>query len=319
MSGAALLGLEPERYVPHPIHGGDAVYPETNCYTDVIIELLHARGDEPLLAMGSVFSGDFEGDQFTFFKPAPEDLEALFGVRIHEMQLYRPLVEHVLEQLRAGRTMTIEADSFYLPDTAATSYRREHVKSSIAIEALDHDARELRYFHNRSLHALSGDDYDGVFRLGRPYSADVLAPYAELVRFDAGPRLSGDALHERAVAQLRLQLARRPARNPIAAFSEQLLGVLPVLLAGAPQDYHDYAFATVRMLGAGAELGARMCETLFAGGADPVARPLHELAAAARVLSLKLARRRPFDAEPNLTAMAGHWDRAMAGLDELAG
>lgn len=319
MSTAALLGLEPERYMPHPIHRGDSVYPETNCYTDVIIELLHARGDEPLLAMGSVFSGDFEGDQFTFFKPAPEDLEALFGVRIHEMQLYRPLVEHVLEQLGAGRTMTVEVDSFHLPDTAATSYRREHVKSSIAIEALDPNARELRYFHNRSLHALSGEDYDGVFRLGRPYSDDVLAPYAELVRFDAGPRLSGDALRERALGQLRLQLARRPARNPIGAFSEQLLRTLPELLAGESQDYHDYAFATVRMLGAGAELGARMCEVLFADGATPAAGPLHELAGASRVLSLKLARRRPFDAEPNLATMARFWDRAMTGLDELTG
>ena len=34
---------------------------------------------------------DFEGDQWTFFKPPPEDLERLFGIDIHEMQPYRPL------------------------------------------------------------------------------------------------------------------------------------------------------------------------------------------------------------------------------------
>ena len=34
---------------------------------------------------------DFEGDQWTFFKPLPEELEPLFGIDIHEMQPYRPL------------------------------------------------------------------------------------------------------------------------------------------------------------------------------------------------------------------------------------
>lgn len=317
MTATALFGLDPARHVPHPIHSAGSVYPETNCYTDVIVELLHARGDEPLLAMGSVFITDFEGDQFTFFKPAPEDVEALFGVRIHEMQLYRPLIEHILEQLGAGRTMTVEVDAFHLPDTAGTSYGRAHVKSSIAIESLDPSARELHYFHGRGLHTLGGEDFDGVFRLGRPFSDDVLAPYVEIVRFDAGPRLQGADLHAAAVGRLRLQLARRPPGNPVEAFAGPLLRTLPALLAGDAQGYHDYAFATVRMLGAGAELGAAMSTVLFGGRADVAAGPLHELASAAKVLSLKLARRRPFDAEPNLAAMAGQWERAMAGLDAL--
>ena len=33
-------------------HAGDRTYTETNCYTDILIELLHARGDEPLAALG---------------------------------------------------------------------------------------------------------------------------------------------------------------------------------------------------------------------------------------------------------------------------
>ena len=55
------------------------------------IELLHARGDEPLAALGFTLRMDFEGDQWTFFKPPPEDLEQLFGIDVHEMQPYRPL------------------------------------------------------------------------------------------------------------------------------------------------------------------------------------------------------------------------------------
>ena len=42
-------------------------------------------------AMGFTLRMDFEGDQWTFFKPPPEDLELLFGIDIHEMQPYRPL------------------------------------------------------------------------------------------------------------------------------------------------------------------------------------------------------------------------------------
>ena len=41
--------------------------------------------------MGTIVRLDFEGDQWTFFKPDPGDLERLFGIDIHEMQPYRPL------------------------------------------------------------------------------------------------------------------------------------------------------------------------------------------------------------------------------------
>ncbi len=80
---------------------------------------------------------DFEGDQWTFFKPFPEDLELLYGIDVHEMQPYRPLPNQIAEQIVQGRTLIVELDSWYLPDTAATSYRSEHVKSSIVAEAID--------------------------------------------------------------------------------------------------------------------------------------------------------------------------------------
>src|ERR1700710_1323118 len=117
----SLLGLDPDAYRAHPLHGSERTYAETNCYTDVLIELLHARGDEPLAAMGFTVRMDFEGDQWTFFKPPPEDLELLFGVDIHEMQPYRDLPEQVEEQLLRGRTLVVELDAWYLPDTASTS------------------------------------------------------------------------------------------------------------------------------------------------------------------------------------------------------
>ena len=133
----SLLGLNPADYEPHLLHGPERSYTETNCYTDILIEFLHARGDEPLAMMGYVLRVDFEGDQWTFFKPLPEHVERLYGVDIHEMQPYRPLPEQIAEQIARRRTIVVELDSWYLPDTAATSYRREHVKSSVVAEAID--------------------------------------------------------------------------------------------------------------------------------------------------------------------------------------
>src|SRR4051794_6212855 len=190
----SLLGLDPATYRPHMLHSLDRSYTETNCYTDIVIEFLHARGNEPLAMMGCVLRVDFEGDQWTFFKPVPEQLELLYGVDIHEMQPYRPLPEQIAEQIARGRTIIVELDSFYLPDTASTSYRNEHVKSSVIAEAIDPEGERLRYFHGAGYYELEGEDYRGVFRLGRPFSDDVLPPYTELLRLDAGAVLEGPEL-----------------------------------------------------------------------------------------------------------------------------
>ena len=126
----SLLGLDPATYRSHSLHDTDRSYAETNCYTDILIELLHACGQEPLAAMGATVRIDFEGDQWTFFKPPPEDLELLFGLDIHEMQPYRPLPDQAAEQIEQGRTLIVELDSWYLPDAAATSPARIIVASS---------------------------------------------------------------------------------------------------------------------------------------------------------------------------------------------
>jgi hypothetical protein len=314
----SLFGLEPASYVPHELHTGERAYTETNCYTDILIELLHARGDEPLAAMGFTVRMDFEGDQWTFFKPPPEDLELLFGVDIHEMQPYRPLPDQIAEQIAAGRTMIVELDSWYLPDTAATAYRQAHVKSSAIMEAIDREGGRLRYFHNSSLHELSGEDYRGVFRIGG-FSEDVLPPYTELVRFDAGPRLEGEELRAAARELLRRHAARRPATNPFARFGGALARDLPGLLEGDAQRYHDYAFATVRMVGSAFEICASYLRWLAGDAAAPAEEPLRRIVDGCKVLSFKLARRRPFDPEPALAELAAAWEEAAAAIDVLAG
>jgi hypothetical protein len=160
----SLLGADPATYTPHAVHAPGRSYPETNCYADVLIELLHACGHEPLAALGTLVRLDFEGDQWTFFKPAPGDVERLFAVDVHEMQPARDLPAQIERQLRAGRTVTVELDSWFLPDTAGTAYRREHVKSTVIPEAIDRDAEVLRYFHNGGYFELAGADYRGALR-----------------------------------------------------------------------------------------------------------------------------------------------------------
>ena len=314
----SLLGLDPDTYRAHRLHDADRDYPETNCYTDILIELVHARGHEPLAALGGTLRTDFEGDQWTFFKPERQDLERLFGIDIHEMQLYRPLHEHFVEQLRQGRSMIVELDSWYLPDTQSTAYGREHVKSSAVIEGIDVDGERLRYFHNAGLYELGGSDFRGVLRLDAPPDDGVLPPYAEVVRFDAGPPLGGEQLRDAALAIFREHVAYVPPTNPFTRFGESLADKLPDLLEGDNADYHAYAFATVRQAGASFASCATYLQWLFGERAEPAAAALSRIVGDSKVLSFKLARRRPFEVEPACAKLAADWDEAMSGVAALS-
>jgi hypothetical protein len=315
----SLFGADPATYAPHRLHAPTRVHRETNCYTDILIELLHAAGREPLAALGMTVRTDFEGDQFTFFKPPADELERLFGIDIHEMQPYRPLPEQLAELLAAGRTMVVELDAWHLPDTAATSYHREHVKTSVAVEAIDPAGERLRYFHNAGYFALEGEDYRGALRVGGAHRSDLLPPYAELVRFDAGPALTGEALRDTARGLLAEHLARRPRTNPFERFAARLEHDLPALLDGDVATYHAYAFATVRMAGASFELCAAHADWLLGAAAAEAVAAFGEIVDAGKVLSFKLARRRPFDPTATLDGMAAAWTRAMNVLDAAAG
>jgi len=310
-----LTGRNPDGYERHALHAAERSYLETNCYTDILIELLHAIGREPLAAMGSAVRMDFEGDQWTFFKPPPTDLEVLYGLDIHEMQPYRPLPEQARQQILQGRTLIVELDSWYLPDTATTAYRREHVKSSVVVEGIDPRSERMRYFHGTGLYELEGEDYRGVFRLGREPSGDFLPPYTELARFDAGPALEGADLRAAAAELTRGHLRRRPASNPFVRFGEQLVLDLPRLAEGDAGDYHAYAFATVRMAGSTFEALASHTRWLLGEAGEEIEEPLAEIVQACKVISFRLARRKPFDPSETMAALAASWEQAMDRLE----
>jgi Domain of unknown function (DUF1839) len=311
----SLSGIDPSAHDRHALHSADRSYAETNCYADVVVELLHACGYEPMALFAHVVRMDFEGDQWTFFKPPPEDIELLYGVDIHEMNPYRPLPLQIAEQLDRGRTIIVELDAYYLPDTATTSYRSEHVKTSVAMDAIDHEAERLHYFHGPGMAALEGEDYRGVFRIGE-FSEDVLPPYTELVRFDAGPKLEGAALREASLETLRRNLLHRPSDNPVERFGVALANALPALREGDLEAYHAYAFATVRILGSGFEALGSYVDWLFGADGGEAAAPIAEIVDASKALSFRLARRREFEPRELLDRLATGWERA---LDALTG
>ena len=80
-----------------------------------------------ICALGVTARLDFEGDQFTFFKLPPGEVEALLGVELCELSLYDALIPHLESQVARGRMPLIEVDAFMLPDTRGVSYGLEPV------------------------------------------------------------------------------------------------------------------------------------------------------------------------------------------------
>jgi hypothetical protein len=314
-------GLDAASYEPHMLHGEDAIWLEKNCYGDLWIELLHALRLEPRAMLPFTLAVDFEGDQWTFFKPPLEELRELYGIDVQEMSVWRPLVEHAAEQLGAGKIICTEADAYWLPDTAATDYRRQHTKTTIALANLDVHREWLGYFHNAGYFELSGEDFRRLFRVdGDP---DAMPLFAELVRVDRLLRRPPQDLAACSLALLRKHFARRPAANPFGRFGERLASDLPGLQAAGLARYHAWAFAGIRQAGSAFELAAAHLRWL-AGFVQLDLRPAAEcfeaIAQGNKALILKGARAvnsgKPLDAAPLVGELAGAWQRGMAALGE---
>jgi len=309
------------------LHAEERLWVEKNCYVDVVIELLHALDLEPLAAMGFCAAIDFEGDNFTFFKPSHDELRALFGVDFQELNVWLPLVEHAKHHLCEGKFIGTEADSFHLPDTAGTDYRRNHVKTTIILADLDVEQHRLGYFHNASYHELQGEDFDRLFRIGLPPDPTLLPLFAELVRVDRLVRRPRAELAALARSLLAHHLERRPAVNPVVRFKQRFEKDLGWLQERGLNFYHVWAFATVRQLGAACELLELHIRWLMESGVGeglaPAAEAFQRLSAAAKTFILKAARavttKRPFDAAAAFDEMAQAWERGMETLVQRIG
>jgi len=319
---AALRHIDATSYVPHDLHAGARAWAESNCYIDVWIEVLHALGCEPTACLPFVLGLDWEGDQFTFFKPPLEDLFEAYGVEVQELTVYRTILANAAEQLRGGNLVLTEADAFYLPDTAGTDYRSHHTKTTIGIQEIDLDARALGYFHNASYHVLRDADFVGLFRLDAPPDPTFMPLFAERVRTRRVVRLETHALVERSVALLCKHLARRPTENPIAPFSNRFERDIEALRDEGIEAYHQYAFATVRQLGAAFELAACYLRWLAERGAQDLEASVEAfdvISLTGKSLILKAARavgaKKTVDFVPMLHELENQWT---AGVGHLA-
>lgn len=314
-----LLALDPQTYARHRLHEQERDWAETNCYTDLCIELLHALGHEPLAALPFTLAIDVEGDQWTFFKYPPEDIRDLYGLDVYELALWRPLTLHIEEQLTLGRPVLVELDSFYLPDTAGSAYQLAHVKTTVGVNRLDLEKQELGYFHNQGYFQLSGDDFRNTFHLNGTKDPAILPPYCEIVR-RAAPALSGEALLSASLRLLQKHLARVPERNPFETYRPRFEQDLAWLMTEPLETFHLYSFATLRQFGACYELSANYFKWLQAQGLSGLDEPIADFTAlslAAKTFQFQLARamarKKPIDLAP-LDQMAAHWQHAMETL-----
>jgi hypothetical protein len=247
----------------------------------------------------------------------------LYGLDVQELAIWRPLVAHVEEQVGRGRPVLVELDSYYLPDTAGTAYQRDHVKSTVAVVAIDVSGRRLGYFHNQGYYHLEGADFVSIFRLGLQPEPAVLPPYVEFVKRRPEPTLSDDELVLASVQLLRRQLHRLPESNPFAQFKIRIEADIQWLMDARLETFHLYSFATLRQFGAAYELAATYLHWLQGQTSKSlktaIASFMH-ISEAAKTLQFHLARsiarNKPLNLSP-LDSLAHRWQTALENVKEL--
>ncbi|KIQ11809.1 DUF1839 family protein [Rhodococcus sp. MEB064] len=310
---SASLGTDPVNHVPHAIHRGDRVWSQTNCYVDLWIEVVHALKADPVPAAAVVLSTDFDGRQWDFVKFQPEDMRALYGIRIDEMNVWKPFWEHIVENLGDEVLCTVEVDSYYLPDTDGINYHIGSSKTTIVPVVVDIDAERMEYFHNSGYHVVQGEDFRKVLSID---AVVPLPPYVERIGIDTDRLALGAAHADVDLDIVRSHIARRPVRNPVAALGERVQADIPWIQQAGPEQFHLWSFGTLRQCGFTAELGADLAHYLEArgvvGSGDAAAAFLN-VATGAKSVQFKMARAargRAVDVTDALTEMAQSWQIA---------
>lgn len=321
-----VLDLSPGCFRPAVVHARGRDWVESNCYIDVLLEIVHALDLEPRACLAFTVATDYEGDQWTFYKPPHGDLYDFYGIRIDELSIWRSLLEHAVCAVGAGRLPLLEVDAYYLPDSRQTDYRRRHSKTTIALNAIDPESEAVEYFHNVGYFGLSGEDFRGLLRLDRDTPSGWLPPYCEVLKLDNLKRVEDAALAEMCRRNLSRYLAMAPARNPVAAYGANVAEQLSWVATQEEDVYHDYVFANLRQCGSCFEHTALMLDWLASydgPAAADAASAFRDISATAKMLVMKTARMAATgqvrDVSPQFDVMARAWEEGMDRLARFAG
>jgi hypothetical protein len=314
MTVQSLLPISAAGYQHHWLHDDERDWPETNCYVDLWIEVLSSLGLDPLASLAFSLDVGFNGEQWDFFKHPSSDLRALYGLNVCEINVWRPLADHVIAHLELGNLLTVEVDAFFLPDTAGVSYGTAHQKTTIVPQMIDLDDERLGYFHNRSYFELHGDDFRGVLRTEAMQGS--LPPYVEVIDTSLLRRSTADELAAVAESLLRVHLRNRRDGNPPRELAARITADLP-WLRSHPEQFHGYAFGTLRQVGAWASTAAAFVQWLERPELNGAAEAFTSISATAKTCQFKLARvlaGRDVDLDELFDRMSDAWDSAYALL-----
>lgn len=307
---------------PHAFHADDRSWTETNCYLDLWIEILHFLGHDPLPACSGVLNSWSELGQWSMVKPHYQQLLDLYGIAVEEFNPWRPLAHHLVQFLSRGIGVTIEVDSFALPDTAATDYQTNHVKTSIFPLAVDLQAKTMDYLHNSGRHSLQGTDFDIIFGTGENFQAHpdnhVTLPYVETVRRVVEP--DRDTFTQRALTNIQQALATRSELTPMADLCAHLEADFQWLTTAGQDNFHAWSFGTLRAAGYCAELSADIADYLIAhdvavqSETSELFRKIAEDLKGVQFKAARAARGRSVDITPIASQLLQDWQTATAGF-----
>ena len=313
----------PRAYQRHALHAEDRVWVEKNCYVDIWIELIHALGLDPLAMLPFTVAIDFEGDQWTFFKPPHDELRELYGVDVQELNVLAAAARARARAPRRGqadrdrgrRVLAARHRRHRLPPPAHQDHHRarrprRRARAGSATSTTPATTRSRARTSCR------------LFRVGAAPDPTFMPLFAELVRID---RRS-----QRPHAELRA-MSRRAARagtwraGPATTRwrgSAERFAARPAATPGEGLAfYHAWAFATVRQLGAASELAALHLRWLGDAGAGrrPPTAFEHDLQRGQGVHPQGRARgqrQAPFDADADVRRDGGGLaDAAWTSLD----
>lgn len=317
-----ITGLE-RAGIRTPLQWQDRIWPETNRFTDVWIGVLAALRLEPAACLAYTLVVDFLDDQWTQFRPSHDDLYALYGIEVQTFQLWRPLTEHLQDQLSAGRLVIVDVPTRGLPDGAGGLLHPRCATETIVINEMDAKGERLGFFHRTDYRVLQGAEYRRLLHPESAPEAETLVGRAEVINLHSMVRRPPETLRHLSHQLLEKYLQRVPTRHPLRRWKRRFARDVTPLLAGGSTHYQHWAEAGPHQMGAAFELAACYLVWIAGGGSGSAhliqaADAFRQLSVLARSLVLKGARAvesgQAFQEYDLVDRMVRHWSRGMALL-----